>query len=328
MTLASSGDINMVGPEGSPRRSISAEIGHGFPSGPLSLLDSSVLSMLGKSGGPVVMPTDFYGRSSDFTFIDTVSTFIANYNLRARAIAAGWDGLGKLIAITTVDSAGIVASASSASPAMTTDVTAYPSGSTWMLTNNGKIIGAAGDGGAGGTASAASLTNGGDGGAGGTALAIATTLPVTFYNNADLWGGGGGGGGGGAAYYNTGKTTYDSGGGGGGGGTGGNGTSGIGGAGGAAGAASGGSSNSSGSAGTPGSVVSNGLGGAGGSGTGATGGAGGAGGTPGSAGSAGTNGSGTGTASNAGLGGAAGYSITGWSNVNLVVVGTIYGPLL
>ena len=101
-----------------------------------------------------------------------------------------------------------------------------------------------------------------------------------------------------------------------------------GGAGGAAGAASGGSSNSSGSAGTPGSVVSNGLGGAGGSGTGATGGAGGAGGTPGSAGSAGTNGSGTGTASNAGLGGAAGYSITGWSNVNLVVVGTIYGPLL
>lgn len=61
MTLASSGEINLVGSSTSPQRSIAAELN---VSAPLSLRDANVLSLAGKtSGQSVTMPTDFYGKS-------------------------------------------------------------------------------------------------------------------------------------------------------------------------------------------------------------------------------------------------------------------------
>jgi hypothetical protein len=331
----------MVGPDTVPRRSIGVEIGNGTLTTPVSLLSAAVLALTGKSGGPITMPGDFYGRSTFFSFIDTVTVDTANYNLRTRAIAAGWDGVLKLIATTTINSGVYVYSITTAD-AMTAGTTDYPSASGWYIVNNGFIIGSGGDAGAGGSATSNVITAGGAGGAGGNALTVYNPgiIGVSYDNVNGIIGGGGGGGGGGGAAYNDpgakGGTTYGAGGGGGGGGIGGYDDPGYtsGGNGGAGGTATVNAENYPGSAGTAGYVTSGaGAGGAGGTttnGGGITGGTGGAGGVLGAAGSAGASGSGVGVFLGGGSGGAAGYSIKGTAWIFDVgsTPGYIFGPTL
>ena len=338
MTLASSGSINMVGPDSAPRRSIGVELGNGTLTTPVSLLSAGVLALVGKSSGPVTMPGDFYGRSTSFIFNDVVpaASQLWDYNLRNRALAAGWDGVNKLIATTTTAASNSQIFATNRdTPAMTDGDLDYPSGSTWSIVNNGYIHGFGGAGGAGGTASGSILTPGGAGSNGGTAIYLNGFIPVSLTNNNAIGSGGGGGGGGGAAYYDPGTkggTTYGAGGGGGGGGSG----FGIGGPAGAIGGAGGGASGNT--TNYPGTSAGNGLGVAGGvAGVGGnsggvnavggnTSGGDGYGGSWGSDGIPGSPGTGSGTVSAGGNGGTAGWAIYGVSFVTFVVAGFITGP--
>ena len=134
-----------------------------------------------------ILMAPVYGGASAFVFAPTISADVSNYNLRAAAIAAGWDGALALNATVTINS-GIVVSASATSAyAFDTGTTAYPAGSTLTLTNAGYIIGM---GGAGGAYS-------GNGLPGGPALRVIGSIPVTLDNTSGTIGGGGGGGGGG-----------------------------------------------------------------------------------------------------------------------------------
>ena len=127
----------------------------------------------------------------EFVFDDVIASDVTNYNLRARAVAAGWDQVIPLIATTTVNS-GIVLSANSTNQYGYDTGTTFPAGSTLALVNNGFVIGM---GGAGGDPQTA-------GSAGGPALRAQAALSVT--NNGTIGGGGGGGGGGGYTNYYTG----------------------------------------------------------------------------------------------------------------------------
>ena len=201
------------------------------------------------------------------------------------------------VTVKVVINSGVtISSSSSTTPALTAG--SFPVGSRIYLVNNGIITGAGGNGGqgapVGGTTGATAGTSGG--------TAILTNVPMVIENNGTIAGGGGGGGGGGAqATTVTGSkstsTTYDSGDGGGGG-------AGI-----IAGTGSGGGS----------------------SGTSTTGGAGGTsgvnGGAGGNRGAVGKNGV-QGNYKVSGAGGAAGYSISGISNVTIDVTGTILGPTI
>jgi len=340
MTLASSGSINMVGPDTTPRRSIGVELGDGTLVKPVSLLSTAVFNLTGRSGGPITMPGDFYGRSTDFIFNDVIpsSTIVANYNLRTRAIAAGWDEVRRLIATTTLtDSSTYVYADTVTLPAMSAGAGTFPGGSTWSIINNGYIIGYGGAGGAGGTVSGSTLTPGSAGGHGGPALYLHGNISVTLTNNNAIGSGGGGGGGGGAARYVSGKgksaVTYGFGGGGGGGGSGG--LPGLGGAvgptGGAGGGAAGNTNNYPGTSGGSGNGVGGGIAGVGGyfnssfyggnqSGGDGYGGSWGSDGIPGSAGRAVG-----GTTSAGGAGGTAGYAIYGLAYVTILVTGFITG---
>ena len=120
----------------------------------------------------------------EFVFVDVITSDVTNYNLRARAVAAGWDQVVPLIATTTVNS-GIVLSANNTSAyAFDTGTTAYPAGSSLALTNLGYILGMGG----------AAPTNGA-GLPGGPAFRTIASLPVSLNNSGGVIGGGGGGGG-------------------------------------------------------------------------------------------------------------------------------------
>jgi hypothetical protein len=344
MTLASSGSINMVGPDSGPRRSIGVELGNGTLTTPVSLLSAGVLALVGKSGGPVTMPGDFYGRSVSFVFVDNVTVNTANYDLSARATAAGWDGVMPLYAQTTIYPGIYVYSTNAGLDAMFTSIYSYPAGSLWYIVNTGLIVGAGGNAGAGGSVTSNVSTVGGAGGNGGNALSNysgtlgGVHIPIQYDNASGLTGGGGGGGGGGGAAYNDpgakGGTTYGAGGGGGGGGVGGYDSPGVdgGGTGGAGGTATVNVENYPGSAGTAGDInVGSGIGAAGGTttnGGGISGGTGGSGGTLGVVGAAGASGSGVGVNRAGGAGGLAGYSLIGTSKMTDVgsTPGYRFGP--
>ena len=235
----------------------------------------------------------------------TQNASVNNVDFRTLAVQSGWDQSRRLHII--IPAGVVVGSTSTATPAATI-AGSFPSGV--MLTNNGRIIGAGGNGGTQGAWTGVDVmvpAPGGAGAGGGTALAVYSTLSIT--NNGVIGGGGGGGGGGG-------QTWLQSAAGGGGGGAGQ--VAGVGGA-------------PNGSAGSSVPYPS-GAGGAGGAGAPAI---------PGSTGStvilntvAGENGGAGGTlgspgvSSSAGLGagGAAGYSIYGFGNTTFVIRGTLLGP--
>lgn len=185
-----------------------------------------------------------------------------------------------------LDEGVIVGATSPAVPAF--DVGSWPSGVTLVITVNGRIEGAGGDGGNGQTFGQPV----GDGEDGGVGLYTRQAVTIVYGANAEVWGGGGGGGGGGSG------TIYIRFGGGGGGGGGGQ-VPGIVGANGASVAVT--------VAGTDGTTE------AGGNGTQVdVGGSGGDGGDPGNAGSSGAAGGGFG-----GSGGAAGAAIDGVSYITV-----------
>lgn len=240
-----------------------------------------------------------------FKFTKTISASTSNYDLKADAIANGWNEVLPLDAYVTINSGVTISSTSTSTPAFTTG-SSYPSGSRLTLINNGIIVGR---GGAGGSAKGPFVpepggsTPGNPGSAGGNAFT--TTIKVSLTNNNRIAGGGGGGAGGTTISYPGGG----SGGGGGGGGIGvaprGNGLNGF-----------GGGADRNGTPGTAGTLTAAGPGGAGASGTGPNG----PGGPAGSYGAAGTS---RGSAA----GGAAGSAIVGDSLVTRVVAGNINGPV-
>ena len=113
---------------------------------------------------------------------------VNNPNVPALLTAAGWNGRAAEI-VLTIDSGVKIGSANAATPAMV--LPAFPAGSVVTLVNNGKIMGAGGNGAAGtpvgGTAQ--------PGQTGGTALRVQS--PITIQNAGQIYGGGGGGGSGG-----------------------------------------------------------------------------------------------------------------------------------
>lgn len=129
-------------------------------------------------------------RSYGFIFNQTISADTSNYNLRAAAVAAGWDQVAPLYAVVTINSGIVVSATTTAQYAFDTGAV-FPAGSTLALINNGYVIGMGGAGGLG--------ANYGDrtGQPGGPALRAQAAISIT--NGGTLGGGGGGGGGGSTA---------------------------------------------------------------------------------------------------------------------------------
>jgi hypothetical protein len=290
MALNTSGKISLAGTVSG--ESIQKELG-GNGTTQISLNDPAVRSLAGKPTGAVSMPSNFYGKSSEFYY--TVAADTANLNLTPTFLQSlGWGGFGKVYVSISL---GVRVYSSSTSNAALRISGTYPNGIE--IVNNGNIIGRGGNGGNGGNQSAG--TSGGNGGVG---LDVSTN--VTFNNVGLIAGGGGGGGGGGSAFFNI-SSSWNNGSGGGGGRT--------------------GLTNSSGGSG----VVSGGTGTISGAGAGGSGGgssyAGGSGGGYGASGSAGQNGSGGNINNNGGTGGAGGNSVVGNSFITWVATGTRAGAV-
>lgn len=136
---------------------------------------------------------------SPFVLKDILSdSSVTSYNVRNKAINAGWNGTDVLTAEITITTTGILGSTSTATPAFDTDLN-FPAGSIIVLNiqPGGYLVGKGGAGGNGSTA----------GGAGGIGLKARCPLIV---NNLGVIGGGGGGGGGGSYIYDA-FNTYRSG---------------------------------------------------------------------------------------------------------------------
>jgi hypothetical protein len=234
---------------------------------------------------------NFYGATNRIPVGVTISSPVQNYDVYTNRGPSYVAGISNIT--VTVGPGVYVGSASTGAYAMYVP-SAFSSGDTITIVNNGVIEGTGGDGGPGPFAA----NPGGTGGGGGPALYIA--YPTTIQNNSVIAGGGGGGGGGAGVTPNKGPSYW---GGGGGGGAGYNPGSGGGGAypGGAGSLSSGG-----GGAGAPFTP----------------------GGSGGGLGSPGAGGSATGGANPrpGGPGGAAGYYIVGGGYVTWTAYGTLYGP--
>lgn len=131
-----------------------------------------------------VRPVGLTPANASFVFSETVSADVTNYNLRTRAVAAGWDGAAPLAATVTIASGIVVSSNATSTPGFDCGLTAYPAGSSLALTNAGYILGMGG---------AAPTT--GAGLPGGPAFRTIASLPVSLNNSGGVIGGGGGGGG-------------------------------------------------------------------------------------------------------------------------------------
>jgi hypothetical protein len=288
MALNTSGKISLAGTVSG--ESIQKELG-GDGTTEISLNDPAVRSLAGKLTGAISMPTDFYGKSSEFYY--TVSSDTTNLNLTPTFLqSVGWGGFGKVYVSIAL---GVRISGSTAGTAALRISGTYPNGIE--VVNNGNIIGRGGNGGSGGNQG-----GGGSGSAGSVGLAVSTN--VTFNNVGVIAGGGGGGGGGGSAFFSINNSWLNGSGGGGG-------RSGLTNSSGGSGVASGGAGTISGA-------------GAGGSGSSY---AGGAGGGWGASGSAGQNGSSPNISFNGGAGGAGGNSVTGNSFITWVATGTRTGAI-
>lgn len=244
----------------------------------------------------------FAGNGQTYVFTDTVAASTnAPYNVRTKAIAAGWDGAMTLTWTVTIASGQTLGS--TGGPAFSTGT--IPNASTGSLVVTGHILGFGGTGGTGGDGNGNPATGGGNGG---DAVTILNgTCAIT--GAGDIKSGGGGGGGGLGVFVaggvdGKGNPLPDNHSGGGGGGGGGGAVVGVGGAAGTP------SDVTPATAGANGTSSAGGAGGSGGVGINSTGTNGGAGGAP------GVNGSSSSTA-----GGVCGYAVR--KNGNTV---TISGP--
>jgi hypothetical protein len=269
-----------------------------------SLNDADVrtLAAVPGSGTTIIMPTDFWGKSSVFNFTLGSGTDV---NLRTAALGAGWPGTGAVQA--TIPAGSAIQASSTGSYALTVDG-AWPGGVT--VINNGTLYGRGGNGAQGGPSCANPLT----GSSGGPALYAA--VPVTFNNASGTINGGGGGGGGGGGYRSQTMVLFVGTGSGGGGGI-------VFGSGGAVGASCGGinSAGQAGQAGTLSTAGSRGVPPAGQSGPGGNGG------SYGSTGASGSNGSGITFSGTGSAGGAGGAAVVGNSNITWPAFGTRNGAI-
>lgn len=230
------------------------------------------------------------GQTVSHTYNRTISADTTNYDMRADAVAAGWDQVKPLIMTVTVNAGIAVGSTSTSTYAFDTGAS-FPSGSVLSLINNGVIVGKGGNGGTGaGWNSTGSIgTNGGP--------ALRAQYPLSINNTNGTIGAGGGGGGGAGTAFNNGTGEASGGGGGGGAGY----TLSVGGPASSSGVVA------VGATGSPGTKTAGGAGGASGFGAAPYGGNGGA---------LGANGGGGGSAANlGGAGGVAGITVTNAYNV-------------
>ena len=144
--------------------------------------------------------TNFYNATKRITVNLTIASNTTGYNVLTQAQSNGYQA-GITDVNVTVNSGVYVGSpASGTSYAMT--VSGFTAGDAVNVTNNGYIIGAGGDGGNGGVATASKAPSGENGG-----RAILATYAMTITNNGTVAGGGGGGGGGGACKSHSGALT-------------------------------------------------------------------------------------------------------------------------
>ncbi len=153
----------------------------GFASNTLiSLNQAAVRTLFAKPSGTIAL-SDGYSKSAPFVFNPTIGT-TQNYNLKAAAIAAGWNQTTPLSCTATVSPGAVVGSSSTGAYAFDTGIT-FPVGSILSLVvgSGAYIVGAGGTGNSPGSAVA-----------GGPAMRAQYALTVT--NNGVIGGGGGGGG--------------------------------------------------------------------------------------------------------------------------------------
>ncbi len=170
----------------------------GFASNTLiSLNQAAVRTLFAKPSGTIAL-SDGYSKAAPFVFNPTIGT-TQNYNLKAAAIAAGWNQTTPLSCTVTVSPGAIVGSSSTGAYAFDTGST-FPIGTSISLVvgSGAYIVGAGGTGNSPGAATA-----------GGPALRAQYLLSVT---NGGVIGGGGGGGG--PGLINHGDARWASGGGG------------------------------------------------------------------------------------------------------------------
>lgn len=185
MTLPVSGPISLS--------AVNTELGYSSNS-QISLNNATVRSLFNKPSGMIAM-SDGYGKSLNFIFNDIVSSDVTYYNLKAKAIAAGWDGIVPLVATVTIQPGVVISSDNINYAAFYTGV-GFPSGTALTLINHGYICGMGGRGGWMGD------PYGLDSGVyyveyGGPALWA--DAPISINNLGVIAGGGGGGGG--TGYY-------------------------------------------------------------------------------------------------------------------------------
>jgi hypothetical protein len=174
MALNSSGPISLAG--STTGQSIAVELGVS-PTGTISLNDTNVRTLAGVASGAIVMPTNFYGKSSIVTINITISSNTQDYNIFSNK--GGTYVAGKSIINVTINSG--VSLGGSSSYALNTG-TGWASGDTINIINNGNIAGKAG-----------SVTN-----ASSPGTAIYMSWPLTITNGSGyIFSGGGAGGSGG-----------------------------------------------------------------------------------------------------------------------------------
>jgi hypothetical protein len=177
MTLPSSGPINIS--EYNTELELSSTIRQN--------LDSTLVRFLLQDTTPRAPISMSYGYGKSYTFKFNVNSG-NNIDLRAEAIASGWNGFRPVLAY--IPTGVIIGSTSVSAPALTIQGS-FPNGIT--LVNDGYIVGAGGNGGNSIWATSVLGYPGSVNGAnGGTAISVSTA--VTIQNNEVIGGGGGGGG--------------------------------------------------------------------------------------------------------------------------------------
>lgn len=279
---------------------VNAELGLS-PSALITMNDANVRTLAGVGGsGTVISMNDLRGKSNRVTISLTISANTTNYDVYSNR-GPSYDP-GKSDLTVTINPGVTVYSTSTGSSAFSIP-SAFTSGDTITVVNNGVIVGRGGNGGSNGPFGAGAA----GGGSGGPGLFV--QYPTTFTNNNRIAGGGGGGGGGGSGTYMQGDALLYAGGGGGGGGV----ANGSGGSGALAPASTGGT-------GSPGSLTGGGGGGGPG---GINAGSGGSGGGYGSSGGSGVGGN----YSNGASGGGPGAAVTGNPYITWPATGTRNGPI-
>ncbi len=124
-----------------------------------------------------------------FVFSPVITSDEVNYDVRAKALAEGWDGVQQLTAKITIASTAVVRTMTVPSN--------FPAGTNIAIDVQGAIAGIGGTGGNGGIGSSVPAQAGSPGG---TALHV--RFPINLKFTGVIAGGGGGGGGGGSGWNN------------------------------------------------------------------------------------------------------------------------------